>query len=91
MISSLPGIIAAELAAHPVAIRTAMPIACRNPDRNIARRIKLMSCSRKAPVPQARPCQNNASQPSSKLPCRHTIATIPIVPKQPRLRSIRLL
>jgi hypothetical protein len=61
MISSLPGIIAAELAAHPVAIRTAMPIACRNPDRNIARRIKLMSCSRKAPVPQARPCQNNAS------------------------------
>jgi hypothetical protein len=63
MISSLPGIgiIAAELAAHPVAIRTAMPIACRNPDCNIARRIKLMSCSRKAPVPQARPSQNNAS------------------------------
>jgi hypothetical protein len=59
MISSLPGIgiIAAELAAHPVAIRTA----CRNPDCNIARRIKLMSCSRKASVPQARPCQNNAS------------------------------
>jgi 3-methyladenine DNA glycosylase Mpg len=63
MISSLPGIVvtAAEHAAQAVVIRAAMPIDCSNPDCNIGRRIKLMSCSRKAPVPQARPCQNNAS------------------------------
>jgi hypothetical protein len=63
MISSLPVlvVIAAELTAHPVATQTAMPIECRNPDCTIGRRIKLMSRSSKAPVPQARPCQNNSS------------------------------
>jgi hypothetical protein len=62
MISSLPVliVIAAELAAHPVATRTAMPIECRNPDCTIGRRIKLMSARPKL-LFQARPCQNNSS------------------------------
>jgi Transposase domain (DUF772) len=49
MISSLPGIVftAAEHAAQPVATRITMPIDCSNPDCNIGRRIKRMSCSRR--------------------------------------------
>ena len=63
MISSVPifVIIAAELAARPVASRPAVLIDCRNTDSRAGQRLNLTLFSRSAPDPRGLPCQNSAS------------------------------
>jgi hypothetical protein len=75
MILSLPiiVIIAAELAAHSVATRPAVPIGCHNSDSRVDQRLNLSRFSRSTPDPCALTCQNDASH---RLRCRHQSALV---------------
>jgi hypothetical protein len=97
MIPSLPGIVAtaAEHAAQPAAIRTAMPIDCLDTDFKSWPPNKsdlfLAPSTGYAKSFLAKQRFASVAKPSKEQSRRHAVATIPIVPKQPPLRSIRLL